>query len=159
MADPFLDGIGTGFVVGLVSIYVISDFLFLEGLEPYLSSNVKGLFPVKAAQRNGGGNVVLASGQVPEHPYGICPVFGFSQDFARPAALRREDDHGVGGDEDFLLPKGPVEALRLAFGHEPGHLVVGDFRAKVFLKVISRIYFKINIQAFQQFPPSGGVAA
>ena len=38
-----------------------------------------------------------------------------------------------------------MEAARLALGHQPGHLVVGDFRAKAFLEVVIGIYLKINI--------------
>ena len=41
-----------------------------------------------------------------------------------------------------------MEAVRLALGHEAGHLVIWDLFSEAFLEVVICIYLEINIQSF-----------
>ena len=100
-------------------------------------------------------HVMFAAGKVPQHADGIFPVFRLAQDFApafRPSGTAGrgagQDDHRVCRQEDLILLERAVKAVGLAFGHQPGHLVIGDIRTKVLLEVILRIYRKINAKPF-----------
>ena len=145
MADPLLDGVGSGLVEGPAGIDIIGDFFVGQVLEPDLGRVGEGLFLRGGADGDGGRDVMLAAGKVPEHADGVFAIPGLSEDFAGTAFRRREDDHRVGRDQDFVIGQGAVEPVRLAYGHQSGNFIVGSVRTEVFVEVILCIYLEINV--------------
>ena len=88
---------------------------------------------------------MLAAGKVAEHPNGVGAVLRLAEDLARTAGRFRQDDHRVRRDEDFVVGKGAVESVRLAFRHAARDLVIRHLRTEGFLEVILRINLEINI--------------
>lgn len=93
-ADPLLDTVGPGFVVGLKMIYVVVDLPRLKGAEVDLGDLVEkdGLGLVTNA--DGGDDLVGLAGEGLEHGHGLGAVGGFAE------KLALEGNDGVSGDDN-----------------------------------------------------------
>ena len=93
----------------------------------------------------------------------FCDVYPPQLDGVGTVVRLAQDDlvqqyHRVRRNQDLVRLQRAVEAVRLAAGHQGGHFIVRGGGIEPFLEVVEGIYFKINIQARKQLPPTRGVA-
>ena len=115
IADPLLNAVRSGFVKGLVTVYIITDFFVREFGERDIRFIDKGNNPTRPplkggdffSKSDGGIDLVGFAGEGTEHGEGFGLVMGFAEHFSiRP-------DDGVGGNEE--LGVGQLRHVRARF--------------------------------------------
>ena len=96
VADPLLDAIGTCFVEGLVSVYVITDLVVGEGLEGYVGLDAEGTLAFTGHEADASDDLVGTATEQVEHAKGIIGIDGFAQH------LVVTDDYRVGSDDQII---------------------------------------------------------
>jgi hypothetical protein len=98
-ADPLLDAVGSGFVVGTVVVDVIVDFIVGERLEMNVGTlrerlQAGGRRIIEGTEADTCVDLMDIAAEAAEHGHGGIAVGGFAE------GLVAVDDDGVGGDED-----------------------------------------------------------
>jgi hypothetical protein len=119
-AGAALDGVGAGFVVGLVGVEVAGDFFLrqLGEMDKCAFDKLAALHFGMTKKRYAGDDGMCAAGKSFEHVAGFVAVAGFAQDLAVEDydRIRGKDDRGTDGARGDELAFGVGEALDVLLG-------------------------------------------
>ena len=108
VAYPFLDAVGSGFVQGVVVVYVVFYLLLGEGGEGDVTGAGEAVCEACGGEGDACYDLMGAAGEAGEHLAGFFLGTGFAQNLAV------QTDDGVCGDEQFGVCEGVGAGFLLA---------------------------------------------
>ena len=94
VADPLLDAVTAGFIVGTVVVEVVVDLFVAEYAEPHVGAGREGVAARSRAERHARDHRMAVPRQPAQHGEGVVAVAGLAQ------YTTVEYDYGVSGHQD-----------------------------------------------------------
>ena len=149
MADPLLNAVGSGFVVGAEGVGVVDELLLREGPEPHVGGRAESRGALRAAERHARDDRVACAREAAEHREGFVALGGLAQH----AVV--EHHHGIGREQDVAGAECGGTGLALEAREVEGNLACGSSGGVNLLAGVLRGGFVGDAAGREQFAAAG----